>query len=78
MHTERVRDAMEALLTTKPEVADRDEPADHVRVVRELAAQDVAEPPTSLLANHVAQSGKPATVLRARPPAVTKVSGNQN
>jgi hypothetical protein len=36
MHTQRVRDAMEALLATNPEAADRDELADHVRTVREL------------------------------------------
>lgn len=36
MDTQRVRDAMEALLATNPEVADRDELADHVRTVRML------------------------------------------
>jgi hypothetical protein len=36
MHTERVRDAVEALLATNPEVADRDELAQHVRTLREL------------------------------------------
>ena len=36
METERVRHAVEALLATDPEVADRDELADHVRTVREV------------------------------------------
>ena len=36
MDTERVRHAVEALLATNPEVADRDELADHVRTVREV------------------------------------------
>ena len=36
MHTQRVRDALEALLATDPEDADRDELADHVRTMREL------------------------------------------
>ena len=36
MDTQRVRDAMEALLATQPEAADRDELAEHVRTVRVL------------------------------------------
>ena len=36
METERVRHALEALIATDPEVADRDELADHVRTVREV------------------------------------------
>ena len=36
MNTQRVRDAMEALLATNPEVADRDELAEQVRTIREL------------------------------------------
>jgi hypothetical protein len=36
MDTQRVRDAMEALLATNPEAADRNELAEHVRTVREL------------------------------------------